>query len=55
MTTLSSSASCDILACGQGVRVASEPDPPGELVIEPCLDHVSPDYDIDPDLIYANG
>ncbi len=49
----------------QGVRVASGPDPPGELVIEPCFDlsavveveadDVSPDYDTDPDLIYANG
>ena len=39
----------------QGVRVESGPDPPGELVIEPCLDDVSPDYDTDPDLIYANG
>ena len=49
----------------QGVRVASGPDPPGELIIEPCFDlsavveaeadDVSPDYDTDPDLIYANG
>jgi len=39
----------------QGVRVTAGPDPPGELIIEPCLDDVSPDYDTDPDLIYANG
>ena len=26
-----------------------------ELIIEPCLDDVSPDYDTDPDLLYANG
>ena len=40
------------------------PDPPGELIIEPCFDlsavveaeadDVFPDYDTDPDLIYAN-
>jgi len=39
----------------QGVRVASGPDPPGELVIEPCLDDATPDYDTDPDLVYANA
>ena len=41
------------------------PDPPAELIIEPCFDlsavveaeadDVPPDYDTDPDLIYANG
>ena len=31
------------------------PDPPAELVIEPCLDDATPDYDTDPDLIYANA
>ena len=38
----------------QGVRVDSGPDPPGDWVIEPCLDDTIPDYDTDPDLIYAN-
>jgi len=38
----------------QGVRIDSGPDPPGELVVEPCLDEALPDYDTAPDLIYAN-
>jgi len=38
----------------QGVRVDSGPDPPGELVVEPCFDDILPNYDTDPDLIYAN-
>ena len=39
----------------QGVRVAPGPDPPAELVIEPCLDDATPDYETAPDLIYATG
>ncbi len=39
----------------QGVRVIPGPDPPGDWVIEPCLDETLPDYDTDPDLIYANA
>ena len=39
----------------QGVRVESGPDPPGDWVIEPCFDDPIPDYDTEPDLIYANG
>ena len=27
----------------------------GELICEPCLDDATPDYDTDPDLIYANA
>ena len=38
----------------QGIRVDSGPDPPGELVIEPCFDDAFPDYDTAPDLAYAN-
>ena len=46
-----------------GVRIASGPDPPGDLVIEPCLDlfacdaladDVFSDNDADLDLAYAN-
>ena len=39
----------------QGVRVDSGPDPPGELVVEPCFDDILPDYDTDMDLVYANS
>ena len=49
----------------QGVRVIPGPDPPAELVIEPCLglsrrsqpeaDDATPDYDTDLELIYANA
>jgi hypothetical protein len=39
----------------QGVRVESGPDPPGDWVIEPCFDDPIPDYDTEPDLIYANA
>ena len=39
----------------QGVRVDPGPDPPAELVIEPCLEDTTYDYDTDPDLIYANA
>ena len=39
----------------QGVRVIPGPDPPAELVIEPCFADATPDYDTDPDLLYANG
>jgi len=48
----------------QGFRVASGPDPPGDLVIEPCFDlsrrseteadDIAPDYDTDLDLACAN-
>ena len=38
----------------QGVRIASGPDPPGDLVSEPCFDDVFSDNDTEPDLIYAN-
>jgi hypothetical protein len=39
----------------EGVRVSSGPDPPpGDLVVEPCLDGVTPDYDTDLDLACAN-
>ena len=38
----------------QGVRVDSGPDPPGDWVIEPWLDDVAPDYDIDLKLACAN-
>jgi len=48
----------------QSVRVESGPDPPGDWVIDPCLDSSRrsqeeaddplSDYDTEPDLIYAN-
>jgi hypothetical protein len=39
----------------QGIRVASGSAPPADWVIEPCLDDAFPDYDTDPDPIYANA
>ena len=38
----------------EGVRVASGPDPPGQLTIEPCFEDVAPGYDTDLDLACAN-
>jgi hypothetical protein len=47
----------------QGVRVHSGTDPPGQPVIEPCLDDPFPDYDTEPAcrelaepvMVYANA
>jgi hypothetical protein len=39
----------------QGVRVVPGPDPPGDWVIEPCLDDATTDYDTDLDLVCANA
>ncbi len=39
----------------QGVRVHFGTDPPGQPVIEPCLDDPFPDYDTEPVMVCANG